>query len=135
MARLLVVEDVAPIREFLAALLVEEGHEVYTAADGVEALATLRRSPVPLVVLLDVLMPRVTGVAILRLVGQGEPSLIRHAYVLVTATASALPHDVVLLVHQLEVPIVAKPFDVQDLLRIVQATITRQFLQAEATGT
>jgi CheY-like chemotaxis protein len=84
MACCLVVEDEEVIRTILAALLADEGYAVQTAADGLEALEALRVSPGPLVVLLDVLMPRLTGTAILRLVEHGEPSLTRHVYIVLT---------------------------------------------------
>jgi CheY-like chemotaxis protein len=58
--RVLVVDDEPNARSALSELLREEGYEVATARDGVEALeriATFR----PAVVLSDIQMPRVTG--------------------------------------------------------------------------
>ena len=68
--RILLVEDAGIVREPLARLLAAEGFEVRAAADGNEALATLhardssQRACVDLV-LLDVMMPRMDGVAFL----------------------------------------------------------------------
>ena len=62
--RILIVEDTPIIREPMARLLWSEGYAVTAAANGVEALASLEKEPVDLV-LLDVLMPRMDGVAFL----------------------------------------------------------------------
>jgi CheY-like chemotaxis protein len=66
MCRILVVEDTQIVREPLSRLLGSEGFQVLTAADGSEAMAALNdlQQPVDLV-LLDVLMPRMDGVAFL----------------------------------------------------------------------
>jgi two-component system sensor histidine kinase and response regulator WspE len=64
MCRILVVEDAQIVREPLARLLVSEGFDVSSAADGNEAMAVLDSHPVDLI-LLDVLMPRMDGVKFL----------------------------------------------------------------------
>ena len=66
LCRILVVEDTQIVREPLSRLLRAEGFTVVTAADGSEAMAALNdlEQPVDLV-LLDVLMPRMDGVAFL----------------------------------------------------------------------
>ena len=68
MCRILVVEDTQIVREPLSRLLRSEGFDVASAADGSEAMAALvdqQQSPVDLI-LLDVLMPRMDGVAFLQ---------------------------------------------------------------------
>ena len=60
---ILVVEDEPVIRELMAILLEEEGYTVVQAADGLEALETVARHPVDLV-LSDVKMPRLDGAAL-----------------------------------------------------------------------
>jgi CheY-like chemotaxis protein len=57
--RVLVVEDVADLRDFYAILLREEGYEVACACDGSEALRWL--SWAPDVILLDLMMPVMDG--------------------------------------------------------------------------
>ena len=64
MQRILIVEDTPIIREPMARLLWSEGYAVTSAANGVEALASLEKEPVDLV-LLDVLMPKMNGVQFL----------------------------------------------------------------------
>jgi DNA-binding response OmpR family regulator len=63
--RILVIEDSAPIRDLLVAVLQRAGHEVVPAADGKEAVE-LFFSERPDVVLLDVWLPRLDGWNVLR---------------------------------------------------------------------
>ena len=62
-ARLLVVEDEPSIRELLATSLKFAGFEVYTAADGGEAIEVAEREQPDLVVL-DVMLPDMDGFAV-----------------------------------------------------------------------
>ena len=61
---LLVVDDDMDIRDALQDALELEGYAVQLAADGLEALERLRSSePRPQLILLDLMMPRMDGVA------------------------------------------------------------------------
>jgi CheY-like chemotaxis protein len=57
----MIVEDDDEIRELLAEMLADGGYEVSTARNGEEALALLRSSPRPGVILLDLMMPVMDG--------------------------------------------------------------------------
>ncbi|HXJ20533.1 MAG TPA: response regulator [Polyangia bacterium] len=61
--RLLLIEDDFTLRAHLAELLMQEGYYVGCAADGEEAIRRLQREPLPAAILLDIMLPRVTGVA------------------------------------------------------------------------
>lgn len=61
----LVVDDDASIRTMLSFIFEDEGFEVSEAADGSEALDVLRTAP-PALMILDLMMPEVDGVAVLR---------------------------------------------------------------------
>jgi two-component system, OmpR family, response regulator MprA len=63
--RVLVVEDDAAIADVLRRLLRQEGHEVRSAEDGVEALE-LAESFVPDLVILDLGLPKLDGVEVCR---------------------------------------------------------------------
>jgi DNA-binding response OmpR family regulator len=63
--RVLVVEDDEAIADVLRRTLRQEGHEVRSAADGVEALA-LAEEFVPDVVILDLGLPKLDGAEVLR---------------------------------------------------------------------
>jgi len=63
--RVLVVDDEKKIRDLLAAYLRSDGFEVAEASDGAEALAKIRRAE-PDLVILDVMMPGMDGIEVLR---------------------------------------------------------------------
>jgi len=108
--RVLIVDDDHDIRQTLHIMLADEGYQVETAADGDAALRILGASHDPLPVFLDVMMPRVDGVDVLRAVAS-DPSLKRHVFTLMTAAHRTLPMDLVRLMQQLDVDIIWKPFE------------------------
>lgn len=57
-----VIDDDPGIRELLAEVLLDEGYDVMSAANGQEAVAYLRASPHhPCLILLDLMMPVMNG--------------------------------------------------------------------------
>lgn len=81
MFSVLVVDDDPPIRRMLERTFTAEGYRVATAADGAEALIAIERS-VPDLLVLDVAMPGVDGLAVcrrLRSRGLGLPILLLTA--------------------------------------------------------
>ena len=65
MGRVLVVDDHEDIRRMFARLVRSCGHEAVTAADGEEGIASATENP-PGLVILDLMMPRITGFDVLR---------------------------------------------------------------------
>jgi CheY-like chemotaxis protein len=61
----LIVEDEQSMQRALKSKLEHAGYAVHTAVDGEEALASLRASK-PDLVLLDLIMPKVDGISVLR---------------------------------------------------------------------
>jgi DNA-binding response OmpR family regulator len=61
----LIVDDDPSIRAMLSYVFDDEGFEVVEAADGREALEVLRATP-PALMVLDLMMPEVDGVTVLR---------------------------------------------------------------------
>jgi CheY-like chemotaxis protein len=59
------VEDNERLRTSMERLLVFEGYAVTAALDGLDALELLQRDPLPCVVLLDLILPRMNGYAFL----------------------------------------------------------------------
>lgn len=113
MKRILLIEDDAGIREGIGDLLTLEGYRVDRAANGEEGLALLRRPDRPALVIVDLVMPVMNGVQFLERFHQ-DPRLAGIPAVLMTAAmppAAALPKASDYL---------AKPFDVGDLLRLVE---------------
>ncbi|HQU90704.1 MAG TPA: response regulator [Pyrinomonadaceae bacterium] len=65
--RILVVDDSATVRKLIAGKLEKSGHEVFCAADGVEAIEQLD-TMVPDLVLLDITMPRMDGYQVCKVI-------------------------------------------------------------------
>jgi len=105
----MIVYDDPDIREEIAEALVREGYEVTEAADGVEALAALR-APMPNLVLLDMMMPRMDGNEFLEAISS-RPELGQIPIVVV----SAYPGEV----RRGAKRIVAKPISLHALLDVV----------------
>jgi two-component system, chemotaxis family, chemotaxis protein CheY len=119
MAHVLIVDDDPDIRSSMRTVLEEIGdHQAYEASDGLEALEQLRASTRPLVVLLDLLMPRLDGLGVLDAVAKDPALAHRHAYVLVTVSRVATAPD---FAERFAMPVrvVAKPFDITTLLDTV----------------
>lgn len=117
-ARVFIVDDHEEIRDMLRDVLEDDGHAVAEAADGLAALDVLRSSPEPLIVLLDLMMPRLDGIGVLREVAKDRRLSRKHAYVLMTAAQTTLPEAVNNLL-----PIITflpKPFDVETVLETVE---------------
>ena len=64
--RILVVEDERKVANFIRQGLTEEGHSVEVAPDGATALDLLVEGPPPDLVVLDLMLPKVDGFAILK---------------------------------------------------------------------
>jgi two-component system, chemotaxis family, chemotaxis protein CheY len=85
--RILVVEDHVDSRELLVEFLELEGYRVEVALDGREALARLRRGPRPDAVLMDLMMPRLTGWQLMERVRE-EPELARQGLTVVVVSGA-----------------------------------------------
>lgn len=112
----LVVDDDAAIRESLHQLLEDEGYAVTLAADGVDALEALRSASDRMVVLLDVMMPRLDGHGVLRAV-MADPRLAsQHRFVVMSASISALSGPLLPLIQEVGASTLIKPFSIDQLL-------------------
>ena len=60
-ASILIAEDNDDIRETIADVLVSEGYKVHLAKNGREAITLLAKIPAPALVLLDLMMPVMSG--------------------------------------------------------------------------
>lgn len=121
----LVVEDDDDTRATLRLALEDAAaYPVAEAADGAQALAQLRARADRVVVLLDLLMPGVDGLQVLRAAAT-EPLVGRHAFILMTADGRPPSPRLSALLTRLQVPTVSKPFDMDHLLDVVAEAATR----------
>jgi CheY-like chemotaxis protein len=94
---ILIVDDEPDIRDSLREWLEDEGYHVATAADGGEALALLEDGqPLPCLVILDLLMPNVSGNEVYRRM-QGDPRLAGIPVVVSTSDPSRAPSGVLIM--------------------------------------
>jgi len=115
----LIVDDDADTRKHLRVLLSEEGYAVAEAADGHEGLRLMREAARPLVVLLDYLMPEFNGFDVLRAV-HADPSLFqRHSVVIMTSFGRIIPFELARFMTVADVPLLRKPFDLDQVLEAV----------------
>ena len=118
-ARLLVVEDEPSIRELLATSLKFAGFDVYTAADGGEAIEVAEREQPDLVVL-DVMLPDMDGFAVTKkLRDRGR----RMPIVFVTARDSVDDKVAGLTVGGDDY--VTKPFSLEEVVARIRAVLRR----------
>jgi DNA-binding response OmpR family regulator len=119
MARtILVVDDEPTLRETLAEALDADGFSVITAVDGREALARFREQR-PDVVVLDLMLPELSGIEVCRIIRQesGVPIL------MLTAKSSEL--DKVVGLELGADDYVTKPFSLRELTARIRALLRR----------
>ena len=80
--KILVVDDDPDILDALTMILEAEGYQVVTARDGVEGLANLK-AEVPDLMILDLLMPRMDGFAVLKQLQDPRRSKYRRIPILI----------------------------------------------------
>jgi CheY-like chemotaxis protein len=72
MARILVIDDEAPVRDMIRQILERAGYEVVDAADGREGMVRFREQPTDLVIT-DILMPEQEGIETIRMLHREFP--------------------------------------------------------------
>jgi DNA-binding response OmpR family regulator len=120
--RILVADDDADIRELVAFKLESAGFEVTAVGDGRAALDQARADPPDLIVL-DLMMPRLTGLEVCAAL-QAEPATERVPVILLTAKAQE--SDVTRGFDVGAVDYMIKPFSPRELLSRVQAVLGRR---------
>ena len=114
---ILVVEDDNTIRELVEMILLHAGYQVATARDGREGLELLRRSR-PDLVLLDIAMPGIDGLEVLKRIRQRGYSM---AVLMMTANSSAqVVRDVMALGGN---GYLLKPFEPEELVARVKKAL------------
>jgi len=117
--KILVVDDERAVRESLRRALTLEGYDVDLAADGEEALESVRRSE-PDALILDVLMPGVDGLEVSRRLRRGGSKV----PILMLTARDAVENRVAGLDAGAD-DYVTKPFALEELLARVRALLRR----------
>jgi two-component system NtrC family sensor kinase len=115
-ARILVVDDEPLVTMLMAEALVLEGHDVDTAKNGQEALEKIAACAYD-AILSDLRMPELDGVGLYRALDQQHPGLLpRIAFV----SGTTEPVEYASFLEETGVPVLRKPFAIDDLQRLVQ---------------
>lgn len=126
MPNILIVDDELNMRVVLSAMLKREGYTVFTASDGIEAIDIMNKKPMDVLVT-DLKMPRLDGMALLERVMEDYPSLpviIITAYGTVATAVDALKKGAF--------DYITKPFEQEDLKHVVhKAVMTRTYSQED----
>jgi two-component system response regulator AtoC len=119
MARVLLVDDEPDARRMLSMGLQRLGHTVEIRADGTEALAALR--PDTEVVVTDLVMPRLDGIALLRALVERE-----HPAARVVITSFADKERTVAALNLGADYLLEKPFSVGQLEQVIRQVLGRR---------
>jgi len=114
MARILVADDEVVVRDLLRYGLEREGHEVLEAGTGPQALDTLKKNPVDLLVL-DVMLPGMDGYTLQLEMAQDE----KTKGVPVIILTALHPTKTLFSKFAQVKAFVAKPFDPTEMSRLV----------------
>lgn len=116
--RILCVDDEDAIRTLLQSQLEQEGYEVETADDGDVAIRKMESSPYDLI-LLDIRMPRVGGIDVLRHI---KDSKVQPRVIMLTAV-----DDLSIAMESVKLgasDYLTKPFDTEDLFSAIRRLIS-----------
>jgi two-component system phosphate regulon response regulator PhoB len=121
MSTVLLAEDDPDIRHLVSAKLLRSGFDVIETADVAEALAAIRRRR-PDLVLIDLRMPRLEGLEVLREL-RADPGTARLPVIVLTARPRGL--DAQLGYAAGATDYIVKPFSPRELVRRVEDVLTR----------
>lgn len=123
--KILIVDDEPDFRSMLVTILSTEGHTVDTAEDGVNAINRIQEKPFD-IVLLDVRMPRVDGIEVLR--------FIKEQYMDMQVIMLTAVNDVRLAVDCMKIGafyFLTKPYSAEELLSLVDRALQQKTLVIE----
>jgi CheY-like chemotaxis protein len=117
--RVLVVDDESVIAQLIADVLGGEGFEVDTAPHGLAALDRLANRTYD-VILSDLRMPELDGFGLFREIERRYPDLLGR-FVFITGTSEHTDYQG--FIDDVKVPVLTKPFDMMNLVRVVRTRL------------
>ena len=123
MKKILIVEDEQDIRDLLHSYLTNEGYEVSTAADGVEAISLFSKGAYDLVIL-DIMIPKINGYSVCEVIKKQSDIPVVFLSALNDERSQIKGYD------KMADDYVTKPFSMPVFLRKINALIRRN----EASG-
>ena len=125
---ILLVDDEPKIRQALAQALRDDGHDVTASADARAALTLMGERPYDLLVV-DNLMPGMTGLELIREMAQTMPPAERPQVLMMTAHATVESAIEAMKLGALDY--LQKPFEVEELLALVSHALDHQRLRSQ----
>ncbi len=119
-ANILIVDDDQSIREFLEILLEKEGYHVCSAGSGEEAIQSMRKEDISLVIT-DVRMPGIDGVTLLKRIKASHPDI---PVILITAFASM--DSAVAAMKEGAWDYITKPFQIKEIREVVAKALEKR---------
>jgi DNA-binding response OmpR family regulator len=117
MARILIIDDEAPVRDILRQMLEREGHEVVDAPDGAIGLKLFYENPTDLIIT-DILMPEKEGIEIILELRKTAPGV---KIIAISGGGRTGKLDVLPIAKSFgALRTLAKPFERQELLEAVR---------------
>ncbi|HJZ47686.1 MAG TPA: response regulator [Roseiflexaceae bacterium] len=116
---ILLIEDEPGVMDFMLRVLRRAGYSVRTAEDGAAALTALEQY-LPALAILDLVLPGISGFAVLAHIHQHYPTL---PVIVITANPQAIAHPAAQIVRHYLI----KPFHVEELLD----TVARAHMHAQ----
>jgi two-component system phosphate regulon response regulator PhoB len=122
MAKILVVEDEKQIADMISFKLSNAGHKVVRAPDGEQAMIVANKE-MPDLILLDVMMPGLGGVEVLRRL-KNDPAL--RAVPVIMVSAKGHERDVLSGLRGGAIDYIVKPFSLKELSARVELALRRE---------
>lgn len=121
--KIILAEDETSIREILAELLIDEGHECIPAIDGVDAAEKIIRENFDLLIS-DFRMPRMNGAELFRWCRQNQKEM---PVIFITANRELFPEEKIVLAD-CRAPLLQKPIDFNNLVSVIHEATSKNHL-------
>jgi CheY-like chemotaxis protein len=123
--RILVADDDRALQTLLSVLFTRAGFECDFVSDGREAMEKLNGNgdgqPYA-VIMLDLILPEISGIEILERLRKDQPAMLPRTIVLTGASAGVLARADTSRVHS----VIRKPFDIEEVLKLTADCALRE---------
>ncbi|WP_448268086.1 sigma-54-dependent transcriptional regulator [Nostoc sp. DSM 114159] len=132
MAKILIIDDEKALRQAMAQILKDEGHDVIEAGDGEQGLKIIQQNTTsrPDLVFLDLKMPKTQGNAVLKTLG--SKTLFELPVIVMTAYGTSRTAIEAMQLGAYDY--LTKPFDLEDLVNLAQKALAHSQAAAEQIG-
>ncbi|MEH2208059.1 MAG: response regulator [Nostoc sp.] len=132
MAKILIIDDEKALRQAMAQILKDEGHDVIEAGDGEQGLKIIQQDATsrPDLVFLDLKMLKTQGSAVLKALG--SKTLFELPVIVMTAYGTSRTAIEAMQLGAYDY--LTKPFDLEDLVNLAQKALAHSQASAEQIG-